>query len=103
VLQILDEPLYNALRTEQQLGYSVGASPTITAGVLGFLVSVTSDRTPAEVRTWQSRFRSHVMCMLLTSDGELENFCNLVLRKLSSLSRCRHFHAMDHIVGRPHF
>ena len=55
-MQILDEPLYNELRTEQQLGYSVSLSPTSTAGLLGLLVAVTSDRTPQFVEAAIERF-----------------------------------------------
>lgn len=53
---MLDEPLYNALRTEQQLGYSVSLSPTNTAGRLGFLVAVTSDHAPSHVEAAIERF-----------------------------------------------
>jgi hypothetical protein len=39
---IMEEPLYNELRTKQQLGYSVSCGPRSTVGILGFVVSVTS-------------------------------------------------------------
>lgn len=47
--QVLNEPLFSELRTEQQLGYSVHISPTLTSGTLGLLVSITSERKPAFV------------------------------------------------------
>jgi Peptidase M16 inactive domain len=56
--QVIDEPLYHALRTEQQLGYSVSGSPTNTAGMLGLLVSVTSDKSPATVEAAVEAFLS---------------------------------------------
>ena len=44
------EPLFNQLRTKQQLGYSVGCSARNTAGVLGFMIGVVSARfEPATV------------------------------------------------------
>lgn len=45
----MKESLWHKLRTEQQLGYSVGSSPTDTAQVLGFLVAISSERSPAHV------------------------------------------------------
>ncbi|XP_005105938.1 nardilysin [Aplysia californica] len=38
----MNEPLFNSLRTEKQLGYSVYCNPTTTHGVLGFSVVVES-------------------------------------------------------------
>ncbi|KAI8787102.1 nardilysin [Biomphalaria glabrata] len=38
----MNEPLFNVLRTEYQLGYSVYCQPTITHGILGFLIAVES-------------------------------------------------------------
>ncbi|CAN0190620.1 unnamed protein product, partial [Hapterophycus canaliculatus] len=40
--QVMDEPLYDQLRTKEQLGYSVGCSPRVTSGVLGFCVTAQS-------------------------------------------------------------
>jgi secreted Zn-dependent insulinase-like peptidase len=55
-LQVLRDPLFNALRTEQQLGYSVHSSPTVTCGVLGLLVSVISEQVVATVHARISKF-----------------------------------------------
>jgi len=38
--QLLEEPLFDALRTQQQLGYSVSCGARWTAGVCGFGVRV---------------------------------------------------------------
>ena len=44
------EPLVDALRTKQQLGYAVGLSSRSTQGVLGLMISVVSaTHTPADV------------------------------------------------------
>lgn len=48
-LQVVKESLWHKLRTEQQLGYSVGSSPTDSAEVLGFLVAISSEHSPAHV------------------------------------------------------
>lgn len=41
-VKVMDEPLYDQLRTKEQLGYSVGGSARVTCGVLGFCVTVQS-------------------------------------------------------------
>lgn len=41
-LQIAGEPAYDALRTKQQLGYSVHVGTRLTHGALGFCVTVAS-------------------------------------------------------------
>jgi nardilysin len=40
--QVLFEPLYDALRTKQQLGYTVSSGTRLTHGVSGFCVVVVS-------------------------------------------------------------
>ncbi|KAG5181380.1 Metalloenzyme, LuxS/M16 peptidase-like protein [Tribonema minus] len=43
---LLEEPLYDTLRTQQQLGYSVACGVRATGGVLGFCVRVVSAAYP---------------------------------------------------------
>lgn len=42
VVQVMHEPCYDALRTKQQLGYTVHCGVRLTHGVLGFAVVVVS-------------------------------------------------------------
>jgi secreted Zn-dependent insulinase-like peptidase len=46
---VLEEPLYDTLRTKWQLGYSVSVGLRITNGVLGLCVRVQSERFPPQV------------------------------------------------------
>lgn len=50
LLMLMEEPLFDSLRTKQQLGYDVSCSLRETFGILGFSVSVhcQSDRNSAE-------------------------------------------------------
>ena len=41
-VQILYEPVYNVLRTQEQLGYTVHSGMRLTHGILGFCVVVMS-------------------------------------------------------------
>jgi secreted Zn-dependent insulinase-like peptidase len=47
--QVLFEPLYDALRTKQQLGYTVSSGARLTHGVVGFAVTVVSAAFDAQV------------------------------------------------------
>lgn len=58
----MDEPLYDQLRTKEQLGYSVGCSPRVTCGVLGFCITAQSAaygpaHLYARVRAFMKSFR----------------------------------------------
>ena len=58
----MDEPLYDQLRTKEQLGYSVGCSPRVTCGVLGFCITAQSAaygpaHLYARVRAFMNSFR----------------------------------------------
>lgn len=61
-VKVLEEPLYDQLRTKEQLGYSVGGSARVTYGVLGFCVGVQSAaygpaHLYARVRSFINSFR----------------------------------------------
>ncbi|CAN0250589.1 unnamed protein product [Ectocarpus sp. 12 AP-2014] len=60
--QVMDEPLYDQLRTKEQLGYSVGCSTRVTCGVLGFCITAQSAAYApahlyARVRAFMKSFR----------------------------------------------
>ncbi|CAL1531836.1 unnamed protein product [Lymnaea stagnalis] len=47
----MNEPMFNVLRTEFQLGYSLYCQPTITHGVLGFMLVVESQANKFSMKT----------------------------------------------------
>lgn len=53
VEQVLSEPLYDTLRTKQQLGYTVSSGARLTHGVTGFCVVVVS--AAFDTRTVEAR------------------------------------------------
>ena len=80
---LLDEPLFDELRTKQQLGYVVSCGLRRTHGVLGLAVEITSSKfTPTEcVRRFEAfldKFRKEELSSL--TDQELR-------KRLESLSR----------------
>lgn len=50
VESIMEEPIFDTLRTKEQLGYSVGCSHRFNNGVLGFTVSVHSQETKNSIK-----------------------------------------------------
>ncbi|CAM9605254.1 unnamed protein product [Sphacelaria rigidula] len=66
--QVMSEPLYDQLRTKEQLGYSVSCSPRLTYGVLGFCITAQSAAYgPAHlyrrVRAFMKSFRDTMASM----------------------------------------
>ncbi|KAG9414075.1 Nrd1 complex RNA-binding subunit [Aphanomyces cochlioides] len=46
IQQIMDEPLFDVLRTKKQLGYEVSCSVRVTHGILGYSIKVISSSAP---------------------------------------------------------
>ncbi|CAH9135246.1 unnamed protein product [Cuscuta epithymum] len=67
--EIVEEPLFNQLRTKEQLGYVVGCSPRVTYRILGFCFQVqSSEYDPVYLQ------------------GRIDNFINSVKEILDDLS-----------------
>uniref|UniRef100_K3WX23 Nardilysin n=1 Tax=Globisporangium ultimum (strain ATCC 200006 / CBS 805.95 / DAOM BR144) TaxID=431595 RepID=K3WX23_GLOUD len=61
--QIMQEPLFHALRTRQQLGYEVSCCVRDTHGVLGFSIAVQSaSHAAGEIAVCIDRFVQHDFC-----------------------------------------
>ena len=58
---IASEPAFDTLRTKEQLGYIVSASPRASLGLIGFQILVQSERDPeyidARVEAWLVSFK----------------------------------------------
>eukprot|EP00747_Dinoflagellata_sp_TGD_P078940 gnl/TRDRNA2_/TRDRNA2_160294_c2_seq2.p2 gnl/TRDRNA2_/TRDRNA2_160294_c2~~gnl/TRDRNA2_/TRDRNA2_160294_c2_seq2.p2 ORF type:complete len:189 (-),score=32.71 gnl/TRDRNA2_/TRDRNA2_160294_c2_seq2:37-603(-) len=81
----MDEPLFDSLRTKQQIGYIVSCGVVDTHRVLGFYIRLQSSKfSPAEVfrsiEAFLVEFRSFVATL---PDQDLErHICSLAARKL---------------------
>jgi len=83
--QLLEEPLFDALRTKEQLGYSVSSGARWTSGVLGFGVRVLSAaHGPAAVGRRVAAFlKAFEVDLEAMAAGEFRAQCEaLALRKL---------------------
>ena len=83
--QILEEPLFDALRTKEQLGYSVSCGARWTDGVVGFGVRVVSESaSPAKLLARLDAFLETFRGELARMDGAefREHAAALAARKL---------------------
>lgn len=66
IQQIMEEPLFDTLRTKEQLGYRVSCSTRLTHGVIGFAITIQSAAYPVEyleqrVRLFLDSFRQDLI------------------------------------------
>ena len=71
LVQLLDEPVFNALRTREQLGYDVTCQRRTTYNTLGFLISVSG--VPGLTLAWPLRLKTprHFHVILVSRDESL--------------------------------
>ncbi|CAM9115596.1 unnamed protein product [Discosporangium mesarthrocarpum] len=83
--QLMDEPLFDQLRTKEQLGYSLNCGVKVTAGVLGFCITVHSSAFgPAHVYERVQAFVTSFMDTLMSMKQEIfsTQMSSLVANKL---------------------
>jgi insulysin len=81
--QLVHEPTFNVLRTQEQLGYIVDSAEKISPGTMGFRVLVQSEKDPVYVETRIETFLDGMKAWLEElSDEEFEkNRNSLILKK----------------------
>ena len=81
--QIVSEPCFDVLRTQEQLGYSVASGVRHSSGVQGFYISIQSDKTPQYVEERVEEFLKKI-------GSDLENLeCNNFEKHVSALATLR--------------
>lgn len=88
-LELMQEPVFNILRTKEQLGYSVGASLSNTGGILGVCIKVTSQATKFTADYIHDRIEAFVKWFIeekmeLLSDNEFNDIIDTVIKKTKS-------------------
>lgn len=83
LMLIVGEPLFNQLRTQEQLGYEVKAEVDITSGIAGYFVFVNSQETKTTA--------SHV-------EQRIEVFRNEMLQIVDAMSQEDYDHACDSLI-----
>lgn len=82
--EIVEEPLFNQLRTKEQLGYVVDCSPRVTYRILGFCFRVqSSEYTPIYLQGRIDNFINELEGLLSALDDEsFQNFKSGLIAKL---------------------
>jgi len=90
--QVMSEPLFDTLRTQEQLGYSVSCGARLTSGVVGFGVEVLSDthhpiEVEARVLAFLRHFRQHTLEDMSAAEfrDQCESLASLKLERSLSL------------------
>ncbi|XP_063217642.1 nardilysin-like [Bacillus rossius redtenbacheri] len=99
IVKLMEEPVFNTLRTKEQLGYDVCCEVRDTYGILGFTVAVNSqadkhsvDHVDERIEAFLKRF---VNMLRDLSSSDLEE----VRHSLINLKQCRDLHLKEE-VGR---
>uniref|UniRef100_A0A336LDD6 CSON003781 protein n=1 Tax=Culicoides sonorensis TaxID=179676 RepID=A0A336LDD6_CULSO len=71
LVSLVEEPLFDILRTKEQLGYEVSMSVRDTFGILGLTITV---------KNQENKFSS------MTVDKRIEEFCNEIINILTNMS-----------------
>ncbi|XP_037810382.1 nardilysin-like [Lucilia sericata] len=86
LIMILEAPVYNVLRTQQQLGYLVSCFTQINHGIMGFFIYVSSQETKHSSSHVEERieaFRRDIHDLLeKLSLEDFENFKNSFIKRL---------------------
>ena len=80
---MLSEPVFNVLRSKQQLGYSVSSSVRLTHGVLGFAIVIVSGGRQLP----QPQLHTHLSVQGLRNAA---GSCSMPERQPACASACRH-------------
>lgn len=69
LMMLLEEPLFDTLRTREQLGYDVSCRLRDTYGILGFTIKVVSQRDKVTVDHVEERIKSFLVSSLQRLEG----------------------------------
>lgn len=97
IMMIIEEPLFDTLRTKEQLGYHVYCSSRDTFGVLGFSISVFSQVTKATTKFIDARieaFIKHVHVLMMFFN---EQSFQLVKENLIKTKQCNDIHLKEEV------
>ncbi|XP_017065848.1 nardilysin [Drosophila eugracilis] len=83
LMMFVDEPLFDQLRTKEQLGYHVGATVRVNYGIAGYSIMVNSQETKAS---------AHYV------EGRIEAFRVQMLQILRNLERDEYEHTRDSLI-----
>lgn len=97
VVMLLEEPLFNILRTREQLGYDVSALTRDTFGILGFSITVVSQFDRFTVDHVDSRIEAFLQTFLKELKKLKSPDFDDVLQSLIKLKQCSDLHLKEEV------
>lgn len=97
IMMLLEEPLFNILRTKEQLGYDVSALTRDTFGILGFSVTVVSQFDRFTVDHVDSRIEAFFQTFLKDLKKLKSPAFDEVLQSLIKLKQCTDLHLKEEV------
>ncbi|KAK3915014.1 Nardilysin [Frankliniella fusca] len=97
VVMLLEEPLFNILRTREQLGYDVSALTRDTFGILGFSITVVSQFDRFTVDHVDSRIEAFLQTFMKELKKLKSPEFDEVLQSLIKLKQCTDLHLKEEV------
>lgn len=97
LMMLIEEPLFDQLRTQEQLGYDVNCSIREMYGVLGFTVTVVSQIHKHSVAHVEQRITNFLVTFLETLKKMPLSEFNEVVQSLINLKQCCDLHIKEEI------
>ncbi|KAL3267872.1 hypothetical protein HHI36_007013 [Cryptolaemus montrouzieri] len=88
IMMIIEEPLFDILRTKEQLGYHVACTQRDTFGILGYTITVNAQATKNTTAHVDQRIENFISIMHKTLKKMSNNKFNQVKRDLIKMKQC---------------
>ena len=94
---IMEEPLFNQLRTQEQLGYSVFCLLRDTFGVLGYSITVCTQANKFTTEYVDERIENFLKDLIGTLKEMSNEEYNIVKESLIKLKQCTNIHLKEEV------
>ncbi|KAL3267874.1 hypothetical protein HHI36_007015, partial [Cryptolaemus montrouzieri] len=88
IMMIIEEPLFDILRTKEQLGYSLYCKQIETFGIMGYIITINAQATKNTTTYVDQRIENFISTMQETLNKMSNNKFNQVKRDLIKLKQC---------------
>lgn len=97
LLMLMEEPLFDTLRTQEQLGYDVSCTVRDTFGILGFSIAVNSQIDKHTVSHVENRITNFLHNFINTLREMPEEEYNEALESLIKIKQCSDIHLSEEV------
>lgn len=97
LLMLMEEPLFDKLRTQEQLGYDVSCTVRDTFGILGFSIAVNSQIDKHSVSHVENRITDFLHNFVTTLQDMPQEEYNEALQSLIKIKQCSDIHLKEEV------